>query len=73
MDERLKALMQELDNAINDTLSESESIAQVIGEIKKEGYDVCLTINATIGFEARAEKAAGRVHDDAFPPDDPSR
>ena len=56
MDERLKELMQELGNAINETLSESESIAEVIGEIKKEGYDVFLVLEATIGFNKRDDE-----------------
>ena len=32
MDERLKGLMQELGNAINESLSDSERIAEAIGE-----------------------------------------
>ncbi|MGA2269706.1 MAG: hypothetical protein ABSH44_14660 [Bryobacteraceae bacterium] len=39
MEEPLKHLMQELGNAINDSLSESDRIAEAIGEIKKAGYD----------------------------------
>jgi len=48
-----EALMQELGNAINDSLSESERIAEAIGEIKKAGYDVFLVLEATIGFNRR--------------------
>jgi hypothetical protein len=53
MDERLKQLMQELGNAINESLSESDAIAQAIGEIKRAGYDVFLVLEATIGFNKR--------------------
>lgn len=42
--------MQQLGNAINDSLSESDPIAEAIGEIKKEGYDVFLVLEATIGL-----------------------
>jgi hypothetical protein len=35
VDEPLKHLMQELGNAINDSLSESDRIAEAIGEIKR--------------------------------------
>lgn len=55
MDEPLKHLMQELGNAINDSLSESDRIAEAIGEIKKAGYDVFLVLEATIGFNRRDE------------------
>ena len=55
MDEPLKRLMQELGNAINDSLSESDRIAEAIGEIKRAGYDVFLVLEATIGFNRRDE------------------
>ena len=57
MDEPLKHLMQELGNAINDSLSESDRIAEAIGEIKRAGYDVFLVLEATIGFNRRDENA----------------
>ena len=57
MDEPLKHLMQELGNAINDSLSESDRIAEAIGEIKGAGYDVFLVLEATIGFNRRDESA----------------
>jgi hypothetical protein len=55
VEEPLKRLMQELGNAINDSLSESDRIAEAIGEIKKAGYDVFLVLEATIGFNRRGE------------------
>lgn len=57
MDERLKELMQELGNAINESLSDSDRIAAAIGEIKRAGYDVFLVLEATIGFNKREEGA----------------
>lgn len=47
--------MQDLGNAINDSLSDSERIAEAIGEIKRAGYDVFLVLEATIGFNRREE------------------
>jgi hypothetical protein len=55
VDDRLKELMQELGNAINESLSDSERIAASIGEIKQAGYDVFLVLEATIGFNKRDE------------------
>jgi len=49
--------MQELGNAINESLSESDRIAEAIGEIKRAGYDVFLVLEATIGFNRRDEDA----------------
>ena len=59
MDEPLKNLMQELGNAINDSLSESDRIAEAIGEIKRAGYDVFLVLEATIGFNKRDDSEEG--------------
>ena len=61
MEERLKNLMQELGNAINETLSDSDRIAEAIGEIKRAGYDVFLVLEATIGFNKRDEENAEAV------------
>ena len=49
--------MQDLGNAINESLSESERIAEAIGEIKNAGYDVFLVLEATIGFNKREESS----------------
>lgn len=55
MEDRLKELMQDLGNAINESLSDSDRIAAAIGEIKRAGYDVFLVLEATIGFNKRDE------------------
>jgi len=55
LDDRLKDLMQDLGNAINESLSDSDRIAEAIGEIKRSGYDVFLVLEATIGFNKREE------------------
>src|SRR5690348_11192392 len=57
VEEPLKHLMQELGNAINDSLSESDRIAEAIGQIKRAGYDVFLVLEATIGFNKRDEES----------------
>jgi hypothetical protein len=56
LDEKLKELVQELGNAINESLSDSDRIAGAIGEIKRAGYDVFLVLEATIGFNKRDDE-----------------
>jgi hypothetical protein len=63
VDDRLKDLMQELGNAINESLSDSERIAAAIGEIKQAGYDVFLVLEATIGFNKREDGEDGEESD----------
>ena len=59
MDDKLKKLMKELGDAINESLSESDDIAEVISRIKGDGYDVFLVLEATIGFNKRDEDDDG--------------
>lgn len=63
MEEPLKQLMKELGNAINDSLADSDRIAEAIGEIRKAGYDVFLILEATIGFNKRS--AEGEAEEEA--------
>ncbi len=73
MDEPLKNLMQELGNAINDSLSESDRIAEAIGEIKRAGYDVFLVLEATIGFNKRDEDGDETSEDESETVGEPER
>ena len=63
MEEKLKELMQELGNAINESLSDSDRIAAAIGEIKRAGYDVFLVLEATIGFNKREDSSEAEPED----------
>src|SRR5581483_8639679 len=67
-DDNLKVLMQELGNAINESLSESERIAEAIGEIRQAGFDVFMVLEATIGFNRRSDKdeEAGEDQEQVF-------
>jgi len=71
VEEPLKHLMQELGNAINDSLSESDRIAEAIGEIKRAGYDVFLVLEATIGFNRRDENAEDEDDDQTEATEEP--
>jgi hypothetical protein len=46
-------MMKELGEAINQSISDSDEIAEVISRIKAGGYDVFLVLEATIGFNQR--------------------
>jgi len=51
-------MMKELGDAINNSLSDSEQIAEVISRIKAGGYDVFVVLEATIGFNQHDEAEA---------------
>ena len=60
-------------NAINDSLSESDRIAEAIGEIKRAGYDVFLVLEATIGFNRRDENAEEEEDEQLESTEEPKR
>ena len=55
VDKRLKNMMKELGDAINNSLSDSDEIAEVISRIKAGGYDVFVVLEATIGFNQNSD------------------
>ncbi len=67
MNQKVKNLIQKLGEAIHETVSESEDIAVVVKNIREQGFDVLLMLEATIGLneveggvhEATEEEAAG--------------
>ena len=60
--------MEELGEAINNSLSDSEQIAEVITRIKAGGYDVFLLLEATVGFNEREESAKPVAVNEQRPP-----
>lgn len=60
LDNNFKRLIKELGNAINESLSESEKISEVMDRIRSAGYDLFLVLEVTIGFNKRGE--ANLVH-----------
>jgi len=57
VDQQLKQLMKELGEAINESLADSEQIAEVVSKIKDGGYDIFLVLEATIGVSKPGEKS----------------
>lgn len=50
MNQKVKNLIQKLGEAIHETVSESEDIAIVVKDIREQGFDVLLMLEATIGL-----------------------
>ncbi len=61
VDPQLKQLMKELGDAINESLSDSEQISEVVGRIKEGGYDIFLVLEATIGVSKQGEKPTDKT------------
>jgi uncharacterized protein (UPF0335 family) len=50
LNQRLRRLIQQLGEAIHESVSESEHISEVVQDIRKQGFDVLLMLEATIGL-----------------------
>lgn len=59
MNQRVKQLIQKLGEAIHESVSESEHIAGVVKNIRDQGFDVMLMLEATIGLNQVEREEAG--------------
>ena len=59
MTSRLRELIQQLGEAIHESVIESEQIAGVVQDIRKHGFDVLLMLEATIGLNEVVTVAKG--------------
>ncbi len=53
--------MKELGEAINESLADSDQIAEVVSKIKDGGYDIFLVLEATIGVSKPGEKSPDKT------------
>ena len=56
MNQQVKDLIQKLGEAIHESVSESEPIADVVRELREQGFDVLLMLEATIGLNEVDDK-----------------
>jgi uncharacterized protein (UPF0335 family) len=75
LNQQVKDLIQKLGEAIHESVSESDQISGVVREIREQGFDVLLMLEATIGLneveeeaEAEAETIDGESGDAASGP-----
>ena len=61
MNQKVKNLIQKLGEAIHESVSESEDIAGVVKNIREQGFDVLLMLEATIGLNEVAEDSEDSV------------
>jgi hypothetical protein len=56
LDDRLKELLKQLGDAINESITASSSVNQRIQKIRDEGYNLYVFLDATIGLGKNGEK-----------------
>lgn len=58
MNRKIRNLIEQLGEAIHETVAESDQIAGVVRNIRAEGFEVMLVLEATIGLNEAAPEAA---------------
>ncbi|HTV81697.1 MAG TPA: hypothetical protein VME18_03525 [Acidobacteriaceae bacterium] len=61
MNQKLRKLVHQLGEAIHESVSESEQIAGVVADIRRQGFEVLLMLEATIGLNEVEEQPVGAV------------
>lgn len=56
LDNRMKQLLQKLGHAINDSVAESDRIAEAISGVREAGFEIVLKLDATIGLARRSSE-----------------
>jgi hypothetical protein len=64
LDDRMKQILRELGHAINDTVSDSDRIADAISSVRAAGFDIVLKLDATIGLARRNSQEAKMTSQD---------
>jgi hypothetical protein len=64
LNQQVKDLIQKLGEAIHESVAESEHISGVVQEIREQGFDVLLMLEATIGLNEVAEEAEDATEDE---------
>ena len=57
LDERTRAALRELGNALNEAISSSERVHGILQRIREDGSDAYLVLDATVALETRGRRA----------------
>lgn len=71
LNQKVKNLIQKLGEAIHESVSESEDIAGVVKNIREQGFDVLLMLEATIGLNEVEPESNGASESTAENPHEP--
>jgi hypothetical protein len=61
LDEKVRGFLRELGAALNDAVSSSEKVHQILAKVRAEGYDVYLVLDATVALEKRGRRSSAAL------------
>jgi hypothetical protein len=68
LDDNFKQLVQELGEAINESLAESGKISDVLARIRASGYELLLVLEVTVGFNKSGSRRPAGSQEPAAEP-----
>ncbi|MGZ5380415.1 MAG: hypothetical protein ACXWFQ_01010 [Thermoanaerobaculia bacterium] len=61
MDDKVRAYLRELGAALNEAVSSSEKVHEILAKVKAEGYGVYLVLDATVALEKRGRRSSATL------------
>ena len=57
MDERTRAALRELGDALNEAVSSSERVHEILQKLREEGHEPYLVLDATVALDSRGRRS----------------
>ncbi len=57
LDEKIRAYLRELGTALNQAVSSSEAVHEILAKVRAEGYDAYLVLDATVALDRRGRRS----------------
>jgi len=58
LDDKVRAYLRDLGAALNEAVSASEKVHEILAKVKAEGYGVYLVLDATVALEKRGRRSS---------------
>lgn len=61
LDEKTRAYLRELGSALNQAVSSSSKVHEILSKVKAEGYDAYLVLDATVALDKRGRQSSAAL------------
>ncbi len=61
LDEKTRAHLRELGSALNEAVSASPKVHEILARVKAEGYDAYLVLDATVALDRRGRRSSAAL------------
>jgi hypothetical protein len=61
LDEKVRAYLRELGAALNEAVSSSEKVHEILAKVKSEGYGAYLCLDATVALDKRGRRSSASL------------